>query len=326
MNLQVSSSPHLRDNSRTSRIMLDVIIALVPALLAAVYFFGLRVILVVAATVGSSVLFEYLSRKAMKRDNTINDLSAVVTGILIAFSISPATPLWMCVVGSFIAIVVVKQMFGGLGNNFVNPAITARIIMAVSFPVQMGTWKLLEPADRLFGSIADSFTGADLVTTATPLYLASSGAQNLPSYLDLFIGNSSGCIGEVSVLAVLLGGAYLLARRVIKIWIPLSFIAAAMLVVFIAGGDVLYHLLSGGLMLGAFFFATDYVTSPFTNKGKVIFGIGCGLITGLIRMYGGMPEGVAFSILLMNILTPHIDNLTIPVPFGGGKKSEKQKA
>lgn len=326
MNLQVSSSPHMRDKSRTSRIMLDVIIALVPALLAAVYFFGLRVLLVVAVTVGSSVIFEYLCRRIMKRENTISDLSAVVTGMLIAFSISPATPLWMCVVGSFIAIVVVKQMFGGLGNNFVNPAITARIIMAVSFPVQMGTWKLLEPADRLFGNVANSLTGADLVTTATPLYLASSGAQNLPSYLDLFFGSISGCIGEVSVLALLLGGAYLLARRVIKIWIPLSFIASAMFVVLISGGDVLYQLLSGGLMLGAFFIATDYVTSPFTNKGKVIFGIGCGLITGLIRMYGGMPEGVAYSILLMNILTPHIDNLTIPVPFGGGKKIEKQKA
>lgn len=326
MNLQVSSSPHMRDKSRTSRIMLDVIIALVPALLAAVYFFGLRVLLIVAVTVGSSVIFEYLCRRIMKRENTISDLSAVVTGMLIAFSISPATPLWMCVVGSFIAIVVVKQMFGGLGNNFVNPAITARIIMAVSFPVQMGTWKLLEPADRLFGNVANSLTGADLVTTATPLYLASSGAQNLPSYLDLFFGCTSGCIGEVSVLALLLGGAYLLARRVIKIWIPLSFIASAMSVVLISGGDVLYQLLSGGLMLGAFFIATDYVTSPFTNRGKVIFGIGCGLITGLIRMYGGMPEGVAYSILLMNILTPHIDNLTIPVPFGGGKKIEKQKA
>ncbi|MHB8961640.1 MAG: RnfABCDGE type electron transport complex subunit D [Saccharofermentanales bacterium] len=326
MNLQVSSSPHMRDGSTTSRLMLDVIIALVPALLAAVYFFGLRVLLVAAVTVGSSVLLEYISRKVMKRDNTIHDLSAVVTGLLIAFSISPATPLWMCVVGSFIAIVVVKQMFGGLGNNFVNPAITARIIMAVSFPVQMGTWKLLEPADRLFGNLAGSFTGADLVTSATPLYLLSSGAENLPSYTDLFLGSTSGCIGEVSVLAILLGAAYLLARKVIKLWIPLSFIASVMLVVFVSGGDLLYHLLSGGLMIGAFFFATDYVTSPFTNKGKVIFGIGCGLITGLIRIYGGMPEGVAFSILLMNILTPHIDNMTIPVPFGGGKKSEKQKA
>ncbi len=304
--------------------MLDVILALVPALLAAVYFFGLRALSVVAVTVAACVLFEYLARRIMKRNNTIGDLSAVVTGILLAFSITPATPLWMCVVGAFVAIVIIKQMFGGLGNNFVNPAVTARIILSVSFPVQLGTWKILEPADRLFGNAASSFAGTDLVTSATPLYLAKSGAADLPAYLDLFLGGKSGCIGEISVLAILIGALWLLSRGVIKLWIPLSFIGSTLLVVFVSGGDVLYQLLSGGLMLGAFFIATDYVTSPFTNKGKVIFGIGCGLITGLIRMYGGMPEGVAFSVLLMNILTPHIDRITIPVPFGGGKKREKQ--
>ena len=316
----------MRDSSTTSRLMLDVILALIPALLAAVYFFGLRVLLVVSVTVGSAVLFEYLSRKVMKRPNTVGDLSAVVTGLLLAFSISPATPLWICVIGSFVAIVVVKQMFGGIGNNFVNPAVTARIILAVSFPVQMGAWKLLDVSDRLSGNIAGSFAGTDLVSTATPLYLLSSGSDALPSYLDLFLGGIAGSTGEISVLAILIGAGYLLLRRVIKLWIPLSFIASTLLVVFLSGGDVLYHLLSGGLMLGAFFIATDYVTSPATNKGKVIFGIGCGLITGLIRMFGGMPEGVAFSVLFMNILTPHIDNLTIPVPFGGGKQREKQNA
>ncbi len=324
MSLNVSSSPHLRDESNTKRIMLDVIIALIPALLVSIYFFGFRSLVVVAITVGFCVLFEYIARKLMKRDNTIFDLSAIVTGILLAYNLPPTIPLWVCAIGAFIAIGVVKQMFGGLGNNFVNPAIVARIVLSVSFPVQMYKWTMLSANASFFGNIGDSITGSDLVSQATPLALLLKD-QSMPGYLELFIGSKGGCIGEVSVLALLLGGAYLMYRTVIKIWIPLSFIATTALIVGIAGKDPLYHILSGGLVLGAFFMATDYATSPLTTSGKIIFGIGCGAITALIRLYGGMVEGVSFSILLMNIVTPHIDNLTIPIPFGGGKKREKQK-
>lgn len=326
MNLKVSSSPHIRDKSGTPKIMRDVIIALMPALAVSTYFFGLRTLLVVAVTVSACVLFEYISRKIMKRDNTVGDFSAVVTGLLLSFSISPATPVWICITGAFIAIVVAKQMFGGIGNNFVNPAVTARIVLAVSFPVQMGAWKMAQSPGSVFNGFSSSVLGTDLVSSATPLGMLASGAEELPSYLQLFLGYQAGSMGEISALAILIGGIYLLLRGVIKIWIPLSFILGTMTMILITGGDLLYNLLSGGLMLGAFFIATDYVTSPITNKGKVIFGLGCGIITGLIRVFGSMPEGVAFSVLIMNIITPHIDNLTVPVPFGGGGKREKQKA
>lgn len=325
MNLKVSSSPHIRDKGNTSKVMLNVIIALMPVLAFSTFFFGLRSLLVVFVTVISAVLFEYICRKIMKRDNSIYDLSAVVTGLLLAFSCSPATPLWICVIGSFVAIVVAKQMFGGIGNNFVNPAVTARLVLAVSFPAQMGNFKMAESAETIFKSFSSSTMGTDLVSSATPLGMITSNPDSVPSYLNLFLGFHAGSIGEISAIAILIGGIYLLARGIIKIWIPASFILSTMLVVFLSGGDPLYHLLSGGLMLGAFFFATDYVTSPITNKGKIIFGIGCGLITGMIRMFGNLPEGVAFSVLLMNILTPHIDNMTVPVPFGGRRKNEKQK-
>lgn len=309
MNLQISSSPHTRDSSETKRIMLDVIIALAPALLVSIYFFGLRSLSVIAITVASAVLTEYVARKIMKRDNTIFDLSAIVTGVLLAMSLPPTIPFWICVIGSVIAIGVVKQMYGGIGNNFVNPAIAARIVLAVSFPTHMNKWTI----------------GTDLVTTATPLDFLRKGADNLPSYWQLFIGDKGGCLGEVSVLALLIGAAYLIYRKVIKIWIPLSFIGTTLIIVAIAGKDPLFHVLSGGLVIGAFFMATDYVTSPLTNKGKIIFGIGCGLITGIIRLYSGMAEGVSFSILIMNIVTPHIDNYTIPISFGGGKKRAKKE-
>ena len=325
MNLQVSSSPHMRDQSQTQHIMLDVIIALVPTLLASVYFFGLRSLLVISVTVGFSVLTEYVCRRVMKRYNSVYDLSAVVTGLLLAFSLPPTIPLWICAIGAIVAIGVVKQMFGGIGNNFVNPVIAARIVLMVSFPVQMNKWTIINSVDGVVKSIGDSVAGFDLVTTATPLDLLIKGSTSLPSYWQIFIGSRGGCLGEVSVLALLIGASYLIYRKVIKIWIPFAFIGTTILIVAIAGKDPLYHAMSGGLIIGAFFMATDYVTSPLTNKGKLIYGVGCGLITGLIRLYGGMVEGVSFSILLMNIITPHIDNFTIPIPFGGGKKREKQK-
>jgi len=316
MNLQVSSSPHIRDASQTSRVMLDVIIALMPTFIMSVYFFGIRSIIVVSFTVAFSILTEFFSRKIMKRYNSIYDLSAVVTGLLLALSFPPTIPLWICAIGAVVAIGVAKQMFGGIGHNFVNPAIAARIVLTVSFPAQMSKWTTLGTSH----GIIDSISGSDLITTATPLDLISKGAEGLPGYLDIFIGYKGGCLGEVSVAALLLGAIYLLYRNVIKIWIPFSFIGTTILIVTLAGKDPFYHVLSGGLMIGAFFMATDYVTSPLTNRGKLIYGFGCGLITGIIRVYGGMVEGVSFAILLMNIITPHIDNLTIPKPFGGGKK------
>jgi Na+-translocating ferredoxin:NAD+ oxidoreductase subunit D len=328
MMLQVSSSPHIRDSATTRRLMLDVIIALLPALGVSIYMFGLRSLLVIVLTTASAVLFEFASRKWMKRDQTAGDLSAVVTGLLLAFNLPPTIPLWIPIVGSFIAIVIVKQLFGGIGQNFANPAITARIILTLSFPAFMTRWAVLSGRAADYGIPAsESITdGLDLVATATPLAVMQSGeaAQGAwPTYLDLFLGFKGGCLGEVSIIALLIGAAYLFARKVIAPWIPLSFIGTVALLTFLFGQDPLYHVLSGGLVLGAFFMATDYVTSPMTMKGKIIFGVGCGIITAFIRLFGSLPEGVSFSILLMNILTPHIERWTIPVPFGGGARRVK---
>jgi len=322
MTLQVSSSPHIRDQASTTRLMLDVIIALLPALGVSIYMFGLRSLLIVVLTCTTAVLFEYLSRKLMKRYNSIGDLSAVVTGLLLAFNLPPTVPLYVPVIGSFVAVVVVKQMFGGIGQNFVNPALASRIILTLSFPAAMTRWAILAgriPGHGIPGTepIAE---GVDLIATATPLYLIQAGETGsavMPGYLDLFIGYKGGCLGEVSVLALAAGVVYLLIRRVISPLIPVTYILTVALLTALFGQDPLYHVLSGGLFLGAFFMATDYVTSPLSNKGKIIFGLGCGLITSLVRLFGGMTEGVSFAILFMNILTPHIDRWTIPVPFGG---------
>ncbi len=322
MTLQVSSSPHIRDQASTTRLMLDVIIALLPALGVSIFMFGLRSLLIVVLTCTTAVLFEYLSRKLMKRYNSIGDLSAVVTGLLLAFNLPPTVPLYIPVIGSFVAVVVVKQMFGGIGQNFVNPALASRIILTLSFPAAMTRWAILAgriPGHGIPGTepIAE---GLDLIATATPLYLIQAGETGsavMPGYLDLFVGYKGGCLGEVSVLALAAGVVYLLIRRVISPLIPVTYILTVALLTALFGQDPLYHVLSGGLFLGAFFMATDYVTSPLSNKGKIIFGLGCGLITSLVRLFGGMTEGVSFAILFMNILTPHIDRWTIPVPFGG---------
>ncbi len=330
MMLQVSSSPHIRDQVTTRRLMLDVIIALCPALIASIYLYGLRSLVIVLIAVISAVGFEYLSRRAMKRHISLGDLSAIVTGLLLALNLPPTVPYWLPVIGSLVAIVAVKQMFGGIGQNFVNPALAARIILTLSFPAAMTAWA--SPLKQAFGfgsvsQIADSIGGADLVATATPLYMLQNAAGSgtaLPGYLDLFLGVKGGCIGEVSILALLIGALYLVIRKVITLWVPVTYISTVMLMTLILNQDPIYHVLSGGLILGAFFMATDYVTSPLSRKGKIIFGIGCGLITGLIRLFGSMSEGVSFSILLMNILTPHIDRWTAPVPFGGGARDEKR--
>ncbi|HOP99515.1 MAG TPA: RnfABCDGE type electron transport complex subunit D [Acetivibrio clariflavus] len=322
--LIVSSSPHFRANTNTQRIMLDVIIALLPATVAGIYFFGSRAALVIFVTILSCVISEYLSRKALKKESTITDLSAVVTGLLLALNLPSTIPLWMAAIGGVVAIVIAKQLFGGLGQNFMNPALVARVFLLNAFLKQMTSFEKPIGVD-----VISSATSVDAISSATPLYqmkeFVKGNAAYLPEYWDLFIGKIAGCIGETSVIALLIGAAYLLYRRVISPEIPVTFIGSVALLTWIFGGktlftgDWLYHVLSGGLMIGAFFMATDYATSPVTFKGRVIMGLGCGILTAVIRLYTGYPEGVSYAILLMNICVPLIDRYTVPKSFGGEK-------
>ncbi len=280
--------------------MRDVIIALAPAFVAAVIHYRVNAVLLVAVCVAAAVASEAIMQKILGKPVTVSDLSAVVTGILLAFNLPAGTPLWMAAMGSAIAIVIVKQLFGGLGQNFANPAITARIILFISFAGTMSDWTTGYP---------------DALSGATPL--AVMGTAEAPSYFDLFMGNIGGSIGETCKLALLIGFAYLLIRKVITWHTPVCFIGTVFLLTFLAGQDPLYNILSGGLMLGAIFMATDYVTTPSTPLGRVIFGIGAGCLTVVIRLFGSYPEGVSFAILIMNILAPHIERLTLPKPLGG---------
>lgn len=307
--LSVVPSPHIKSNNKSWKIMLDVIIALMPALAVSIYYFGMRALFVTLTCVVFSVLSEYVCRKILKRENTIGDLSAVVTGILLAFNLPASIPLWIAALGSVFAIVVVKQFFGGIGQNFANPAITARIFLLMSFASQMTHW----PSPMYF---LDGTNAVDAVSTATPLV---SSSYNL---MELFLGDRAGCLGETSVLALLIGFVYLLVKRVISPVIPVAFVGTVFILSFLAGENPLYQIMSGGLMIGAIFMATDYSTSPMTEKGKLIFAVGCGLITCLIRFYGSYPEGVSFSILIMNLLVPYIDKLTRVKPFGAKKLSK----
>lgn len=309
--LIVSPSPHDENYVKTSNIMLNVIIALLPAWGAAIYFFGLRVIPLTAVCIGSCIFFEYVCRRMMKRDNTVGDMSAAVTGLILAMNLPVTLPYWMAVIGAFVAIVVVKQLFGGLGQNFANPAITARIVLMVSFTSEMTRW--IKPLDYDY----------DAVSSATPLVLAKSG-EDLPSYLDLFLGKTGGCLGEVCALGLLIGGLYLAVRKIISLAAPLSFIGSLFILSWIGGEDPVYQILAGGVFLGAFFMATDYATTPITTKGKIVFGLGCGIITFVIRSFGSYPEGVSFSILLMNVLTPYIEQLTRTKVLGA-KEAEKNE-
>ena len=311
--LIVSSSPHFNGGRTTQNIMLDVIIALVPAMVASVILFGFRAAVVILTCVATCVLSEYLCRRVMKRPQTVGDLSCVVTGILLALNLPVTINPLIAVFGGVVAIVVVKQMFGGIGQNFVNPALTARIILLNSFPSRMTHW--VQPFDYT--------ATADAITTATPLGILKEGTgEALPSYLDLFLGNNAGCLGETCALAILIGGAYLIARRVISPVIPVTYLATAALFSALFGRDPLFDLLSGGLLLGAFFMATDYTTSPYTTKGQVVYGLGLGIITCGIRFWGNLAEGVSYAILLMNLLVPYINELTRPRPLGtgGGKR------
>jgi|APHig6443717817_1056837.scaffolds.fasta_scaffold05817_4 electron transport complex protein RnfD len=320
----VSPSPHQRDKISTQKIMMLVIIALVPSAISSIYYFGLRALFLIITCAFSCLFFEYLCRKLMKKNNTISDLSAVLTGVLLAFNLPATLPIWMAIIGCFIAIAVTKQLFGGLGQNFANPAIVARIALMLSFTTQMTTWAI--PKYWTYGSNTPSFAsgeviinGSTILTGATPL------VSNNASYMDLFLGNVGGCLGETSALALLIGGLFLIIMKIICPSTPLAFIGTTALLTFISGGDVLYQVLSGGLIIGAFFMATDYVTTPINTKGKIIFGIGCGLITFIIRKFGSYPEGVSFSILIMNILTPYIDMITKTKPLGAKKPVKEAK-
>ena len=299
--LTVSLSPHVRSGATTRRIMLDVCLALLPAVIFAVYWFGFGVLLTVLLSVTSAILSEFLMEKALRRPVTIDDGSAAVTGLLLALTLPAGTPWYVPVLGSVFAICIAKQVFGGLGDNFVNPALAGRAFLLASFPAAMTTYPLV----------------ADAVTSATPL--SSEFAGNV-DYLQAFIGRIGGCIGEVSTLALLIGAAYLLIRRVIDWRIPLSYLGTMALLTVIGGGNVLDSVLLGGTVLGAFFMATDYVTSPVTSWGRVIYGVGIGIINYTIRRWGAYPEGTTYAILLMNIAAPLIERFTRPRKYGEVKR------
>ena len=321
----LSSSPHTHADSSVSRIMLDVVLALLPTTFAGIWFFGMPAVWTIAVCVSTCIVAEALCRLAMKRDNTIGDLSAVVTGLLLALNLPAGIPLWMAVVGSVFAICVAKQVFGGLGMNPFNPALAARAFMLISFTGPMTTW--LRPICRCCCETPDATTmatplaamkrlfTADITASATPH--AEKALEQIPSLCDMLVGNMPGCIGEVSAIALAAGAAYLLWRKVITWHIPVAFIATVFVYSLIAGGAPAYaQVLTGGVMIGACFMATDYVTSPITAKGKLIFGFGCGLLCMLIRQFGSYPEGCSFAILIMNAVCPLINRWTQPKPFG----------
>lgn len=305
--LIVSVSPHIRDTATTSTIMRDVLIALVPALVAATWIFGFRAILLTLTCVVACVISEYVTRRILGKEDTISDLSAAVTGIILAFNLPVQLPLWMAVIGCVFAIVVVKQLFGGIGQNFANPAIVGRIFLLLSFSQPMTSWL----------QVTGGHAVQDVVG-ATPLALISQGKmEELPSYLDMFLGARGGCMGETCTLALLIGGGYLIYRKVITVSIPLAYIGGVVVLSLLFGVDPLYEVLAGGVIIGAIFMATDYTTSPISEKGKIIFGLGCAFITMIIRVFGSYPEGASFSILIMNIITPHINRLVRNKAFGG---------
>ncbi len=314
-NLIASSSPHLRSNETISRVMLDVLIALLPAAIGSIWFFGLDAVILISLAIGAAVISEWICQRVMNRPVSINDLSAAVTGLLVAFNIPPTAPWWIPVIGSAFAIIIVKQLFGGLGHNFMNPALAARAMLLASWPVTMTNW--IQPGTQV---------SADAVSSATTLAILSGDSKAaLPSLTDVFFGNVAGCLGETSAFLLIIGGIYLLYRGVINWRIPFTYIATVAVFTLVFGEAfavdldptrMIYHILAGGLMLGAFYMATDYSSSPISARGQVIFGIGCGLITIVIRLQGGYPEGVSYAILLMNLAAPLIDKYTKPKVFG----------
>lgn len=304
-----SSSPHIRSNETTTSVMLDVIIALVPALIASIYYFGFASAMVVALSVGSAVGTEALIQKITKKRVTINDLSAVVTGLLLAFNLPPEVPWWIPVIGSAVAIAIAKQVFGGLGNNFINPALAGRAFLVASWPVQMTFWSAP-------GAMADT------ISAATPLAILKSSSTGLQPLSDVILGRIPGTIGETSAILLIIGGIYLVRKKIISCRIPLAYIGTVAIIAFLTSGfnfnTMAYHVFGGGLMLGAIFMATDYASSPVTKRGKIIFGIGAGVLTMLIRLYSSSAEGVSYSILFMNVASPLIEKYTAPKVFGKG--------
>lgn len=309
---ETPASPFTHCGASTQRIMLDVIIALLPATVAAIVIFGAPALVPILSCVIAAVLSEFLFNVITHRKQSIGDLSAVVTGLLLGLNLSTNVPVWQCVIGSVFAIVFVKCLFGGLGHNFANPAITARVFMLVSFTQVMG------------GAMPK---GVDLVTSATPLEVLSTGGEGLPSLLDMFLGVRGGAVGETCIIALLIGFAYLVVRRVIRWYVPAIFVGSVFVLYFVTTGSAvtaLYEIMAGGLFLGAIFMATDYQTSPINNKGKAFFALGCGILTFVIREYCAYPEGVSLSILVMNILAPMIEKWTAATPLGlGGPKNAK---
>lgn len=312
-NITISATPHVRSNETTQSIMRDVIIALLPATVVGIYRFGVKAAMLVIIAIAAAVISEALYQKATKQKVTIGDLSAVVTGLLLAMNLPSSAPWWVPIVGSVFAIIVAKQLFGGIGQNFINPALAGRAFLVASYPSIMTAW--VTP-------------GADAVTTATPLALLKAGKiADLPSLADAALGNIGGCIGETCAVAIIIGGLYLIVRGIISWRIPVTYIVTV--AVFAAifgreGSSVAYELMTGGIMLGAFFMATDYASSPVTPNGQLIMGVGCGIITVLIRFYGGYPEGVSYSILIMNLAVPLIDRYTKPKIFGALPKEAKK--
>lgn len=310
--LIVSSSPHLHGKTTTTSIMRDVLIALSPAAIAAVVLFGIKALIIISVCVATCVFSEFIFNLIAKKKQTVGDLSAMVTGLLLALSLSTRVSIWHCVVGSVFAIVVVKCLFGGIGCNFANPAVTARVLLLIAF-------------GKVAGGAATNFMSAELVASATPLAVIKDGEGELPTLIDMLIGNRGGAIGEACAIALILGFIYLVIRRVITWETPVVFVATVFVLSLIVKQDLnaaLYQVLGGGLLLGAIFMATDYVTTPITRSGRALFALGCGVITVLIRFWGDYPEGVSFAILFMNILTPYIERLCRNKPIGGVKNEK----
>lgn len=317
-NFVVSGTPHVRSKESIQSIMRDVIIALVPATAMGIYYFGLKALILIVAAIVSAVFFEWLYEKITKKPVTISDLSAVVTGLLLAMNLPASAPVWVPIVGSAFAIIFAKQLFGGLGQNFINPALAGRAFLLASYPTEMTTW-----------TAPTGFSGADAVAVATPLAELKAGTGLSASLGDLVVGNVGGCIGETCAIALIIGGIYLLYKHVISWKIPVIYIATVFILFAVIGRHgvrmPIQEIMAGGVMLGGIFMATDYASSPVTPKGQIIFAVGAGLITYLIRTFGGYPEGVSYSILLMNVCVPLIERFTEPTIFGALPKTKEAK-
>ena len=318
--LNVSSSPHVRDHSSTKSIMRDVIIALMPATLVGLYNFGVRALLVILTTCVTCVLAEFVWQKCMKQPVSTGDFSALLTGLLLALNLPATLPLWMCIIGGVFAIIVAKQLFGGLGQNFMNPALAGRCFLMLSFSGSMTSF-VIQNGSALFGGYQAT---VDAVSSATPLMDVKEGALQNVDLLKMFLGTTTGTIGETSAVALLLGAIYLLARKIIDWRIPVVYILTFVIFNYVyqsVTGDmcpIVYELCGGGLMLGAFYMATDYVTSPITKTGQIVYGVCLGLLTGIFRLFGGSAEGVSYAIIISNLLVPLIEKITLPRPFGKG--------